>query len=209
MKLIGLGGGIGSGKSSTSVLLAERGAIIVDADLIARQVVEPGGPVLSKLVERFGSEILSPEGTLDRKALADLVFPDPAAVKELNAITHPAIGREIERQIAEHHGTDRVVILDAPLLFDRDRPGMAARILVDVDEEIAVQRLVTFRGFDEADARRRIAAQMSRTERRAKADFVIDNSGSPNDLRDQVEQAWTFIETLADEPENLDKPASG
>ncbi len=203
MKLVGLGGGIGSGKSSTSALLAARGAVIVDADLIARQVVAPAAlagdvSVLGELVERFGSEILHADGTLNRQALAEIVFPDPEAVKALNAITHPAIGAEIERQISVHQGTDRVVILDAPLLFDRDRPGLAGKILVDVDEEIAIDRLVRFRGYDEADARRRVAAQLSRSDRRAKADVIIDNSGSPADLEKQVVDVWAWIQTLPD-----------
>lgn len=197
MKLVGLGGGIGSGKSSVSVLLHEFGAVIVDADLIARSVVEPGHGVLDALVERFGPTVLTSSGLLDRKALAELVFPDPEAVKALNAITHPAIGKEIERQIAVHvDDVEAVVMLDAPLLFERDRPGMVGKILVDVDEEIAVSRLVKFRSFDEADARRRVTAQMTREERRAKADFVIDNSGNLDALRIQVRAAWKWIGEL-------------
>jgi dephospho-CoA kinase len=211
MKLVGLGGGIGSGKSSTSALLAARGAVIVDADLIARQVVAPASlagevSVLNRLVERFGPGILLADKTLNRQALAELVFPDPESVKALNAITHPAIGAEIERQIAVHHDTDHVVILDAPLLFDRDRPGLVGKVLVDVDEELAIDRLVRFRGYDEADARRRVAAQMSRVDRRAKADFVIDNSGSPADLEKQVAELWDWIHTLPHS--HLDQPPS-
>jgi dephospho-CoA kinase len=198
MKLVGLGGGIGSGKSSVSQRLATRGAVIVDADLIARLVVEPGFGVLEQLVDRFGNGILMTDQTLDRKALAVLVFPDPESVKALNAITHPAIGREMERQVSMNKDTDNVVVLDAPLLFERERPDLLGKILVDVDEEIAIKRLVEFRGFDEQDARRRVAAQMTRAERRSKADFVIDNSGSIEDLDAQVTAAWEWIRRLAE-----------
>lgn len=196
MKLVGLGGGIGSGKSSVSQRLAVKGAVIVDADLIARLVVEPGFGVLEQLVDRFGHGVLTMEKTLDRKALATLVFPNPESVKALNAITHPAIGREMERQVSMNKDTDNVVVLDAPLLFERDRPDLLGKMLVDVDEEVAIRRLVDFRGFDEQDARRRVAAQMTRAERRAKADFVIDNSGSIAELDLQVDAAWKWISEL-------------
>jgi dephospho-CoA kinase len=198
MKLVGLGGGIGSGKSSTSELLAQRGAVIVDADRIARLVVEPGhqSGALVKLVEHFGSQILASDGTLNRQKLAEKAFGDPEAVQALNAITHPAIGREIEAQIAVHQGTSAIVVLDAPLLFDRDRPGMVGKVLVDVDEEIAIARLVSWRGFDESDARRRVSAQMSRADRQAKADLIIDNSGTMAELSKQVERVWIWMQSL-------------
>lgn len=198
MKLIGLGGGIGSGKSTVSILLAERGAVIVDADVIARSVVDPGKPALAAIVERFGASVLNSDGTMNRPAVASIVFNDKQALADLNAITHPAIGEEMARQTAAHHGSDRIVILDAALLFDRARPGMVGRMVVDVDPEVAVARLIEFRGFAEADARARIASQMSREERRAKADFVIDNSGDLDSLREQVERAWEWIMTLPD-----------
>jgi dephospho-CoA kinase len=198
MKLVGLGGGIGSGKSSVSQLLALRGAVIVDADLIARQVVEPGTPALIALGDHFGSEILLPDGSLNRKALATIAFSEPTQLAALNAITHPAIAEEIDRQINVHHRSDRVVVLDAALLFDRARPGLAGSMVVDVDPEVAVARLVAFRGFDEADARRRIAAQISREDRRALADVVIDNSGTPDELAGEVDRLWSWISTLPD-----------
>ncbi len=196
VKLIGLGGGIGSGKSTVSLLLAERGAVIVDADVIARLVVEPGRPALRAIVERFGESVLNPDATMNRPAVAAIVFHDEAALKDLNAITHPAIGEEILRQTSAHYGTERIVVLDAALLFDRARPGMVGRIVVDVDPEVAVARLMEFRGFQESDARARIASQMSRDERRAMADFVIDNSGDLDSLRGEVERAWDWIESL-------------
>lgn len=196
MKLIGLGGGIGAGKSTVSALLAARGAVIVDADLIARQVVEPGTATLEALVTKFGPTILSDDRTLDRKALATVAFASTEGVAALNAITHPAIGAEINRQIREHVGADRIVILDAALLFDRARPGLVGSIVVDVDPEVAIGRLVRFRGFDDADARRRVAAQMAREDRVAQADQVIDNSGSPEELAPQIDAVWEWIDTL-------------
>jgi dephospho-CoA kinase len=200
VKLVGLGGGIGTGKSTVSLLLAAKGAVIVDADLIARQVVEPGGPCLAKIVERFGPVVLQSDGTLHRQALAGKVFGHPEELAALNAITHPAIAEEMSRQIAEHAGTDRVVVMDAALLFGSARAGMVGRMLVDVDPEVAIARLVAFRGFTEADARARIASQMSREERLALADFVIDNSGDREALEAQVERAWEWIDSLPDSP---------
>jgi dephospho-CoA kinase len=198
VKLVGLGGGIGAGKSTVSLLLAARGAVIVDADLIARQVVEPGGPCLDKLVERFGPDVLQSDGTLHRPGLAGKVFGHPEALAALNAITHPAISAEMTGQIAAHADGNRVVIMDAALLFNSPRAGMVGRMLVDVDPEVAVARLVQFRGFAEADARARIASQQSREERLAQADFVIDNSGDHAALEEAVAGAWSWIQQLPD-----------
>jgi dephospho-CoA kinase len=196
VKLIGLGGGIGSGKSTVSLLLAERGAVIVDADVIARKVVEPGQPALAAIVSRFGESVLKEDGTMDRPAVAAIVFHDKDALADLNAITHPAIGEEIAQQIAAHQQYDRVVILDAALLFDRVRAGMVGRMVVDVEPEVAVGRLIEFRGFSEVDARARVASQMSRDERRTMADWVIDNSGDRSALQLEVARAWSWIESL-------------
>ena len=200
MKLVGLGGGIGTGKSTVSLLLVAKGAVIVDADLIARVVVEPGGPCLGRLVEHFGETILQNDGTLDRPQLAAKVFGFPEELRVLNSITHPAIAEEMTRQIEAHVGTDKVVVMDAALLFGSPRVGMVGRMLVDVDPEVAVERLVRHRGFSESDARARIASQMSREERLALADFVIDNSGNYEDLQSGVEQAWRWILALPDSP---------
>lgn len=200
MKLVGLGGGIGAGKSTVSLLLARRGAVIVDADLIARQIVQPGGPCLARLVEHFGPEILQDDNTLDRPALAAKVFGHPDELRVLNGITHPAIAEEMASQIARHAGTNRVVVMDAALLFGSPRVGMVGRMLVDVDPETAIERLIRFRGFTEADARARVASQMSREERLALADHVIDNSGDQAALEAAVEAAWTWIQSLPDSP---------
>ena len=196
MKVIGLTGGIGSGKSTVSALLTELGAVVIDADLIARQVVEPGQPAHRALVERFGSGILAEDGTIDRPVLAEVAFADPAALADLNAITHPAVGEVIARRMDEEVGTDHVVVLDVPLLVESGRGGTAAVIVVDCPPEVAVARLVEQRGMSEEDVRRRMAAQASRDERLAKADFVIDNSGSVDALREQVAAAWAWIEQL-------------
>ena len=195
MIVIGLTGGIGAGKSTVSGLLAERGAVIVDADLIAREVVEPGGSAYGPLVERFGPTVVAASGRLDRAALAAVVFSDPDALAALEAITHPAIQEEMARRVAARAGRDDVVVLDIPLLKDRRSP-MAGVVVVDVPEEVAVRRLVEQRGFDEGDARRRIASQISRERRRALADVVVDNSGDLAALTGEIDRVWAWIEGL-------------
>jgi dephospho-CoA kinase len=194
--VVGLTGGIGSGKSTVSALLAERGAVVVDADAITRQLQEPGQPVLAAIVEQFGPEILSADGSLDRAALAAIVFDDPAALKALTAIVHPAVGKEIARRLEAERGGDRVVVLDIPLLVEGGRYQVAGVVVVDVDPDVAVERLVRFRGMSEADARARMANQVSRADRLAKADWVIDNSGDHAALERHVDAAWTWMQTL-------------
>jgi len=196
MVLVGLTGGIGSGKSTVSALLAARGALVVDADAIVRDVQAPGTPVLAAIVERFGTAVLARDGSLDRQALADVVFTDDAALKDLNAIVHPAVGVEIARRLEEAAGTDRVVILDVPLLVESGRDDMAALLVVDVDPEVAVERVVAQRGMREDDVRARIARQASREDRLARATLVIDNGGSREDLEAQVDAAWSQISAL-------------
>jgi len=196
MVVVGLTGGIGSGKSTVASLLSGRGAVIVDADLIARQVVEPGGPAYDPIVARFGPAVVASDGTLDRPALAAIVFADESARLALEAITHPAIQTEMARQMLEHVEGTAPIILDIPLLKVRREPMMGV-IVVDLPEEVAVARLVAFRDFDEGDARRRIAAQMSRDERRALADIVVDNSGSPDQLEAEIDRVWAWMESLS------------
>ncbi|CAN5773299.1 dephospho-CoA kinase [soil metagenome] len=196
MLLIGLTGGIGSGKSSVSARLAEHGAVVVDADAIVREVQAPGQPVFEAMVERFGPSIVGADGGLDRQAVADVVFTDSEALADLNAIVHPAVGGEIARRLEVEAATDHVVILDVPLLVESGRDDMAGLLVVDVDPELAIERLVAHRGFREDDARARIARQASREERRAKADRVIDNSGSLEQLREAADAAWAWIEGL-------------
>jgi len=195
MKLIGLTGAIGSGKSSVSALFERKGAIIIDGDGIAKQLQQQGSPTLQKLVDEFG-DILLDSGELDRAKVAQLVFGDAEMLKRLNAIMHPAIGVEILRQIELNIATDNVVVLDMPLLVENPRDGMSGLVVVDVDPEVAISRLVQFRNMNEEDARRRMASQASREDRLKVADRIIDNSGSPEDLGSQVDDVWDWFATL-------------
>lgn len=193
MVLVGLTGGIGSGKSTVSARLAAHGALVIDADAIVKDVQRQGTPVFDQIVEHFGPGVVGPDGELDRPALADVVFADPEALAALNAVVHPAVGAEIARRLEEAAGTDRVVVLDVPLLVESGRDDMAHLIVVDVDPEVAVQRVVEHRGMREADVRARIARQASREDRLAKATIVIDNGGSPADLESRVDQVWAEL----------------
>jgi len=195
MKLIGLTGAIGSGKSSVSALFARKGAIIIDGDSIAKQLQQKDSPTLQKLVDEFG-DILLESGELDRAKVAQLVFGDAEMLKRLNAIMHPAIGVEIMRQIELNMTTDNVVVLDMPLLVENPRDGMSGLVVVDVDPEVAISRLVQFRNMNEEDARRRMASQASREDRLKVADRIIDNSGNPEDLGPQVDDVWDWFATL-------------
>lgn len=197
MVVVGLTGGIGAGKSTVSAALAERGAVVIDADAITREIQEPGTEVFDAMVERFGERIVGPDGRLDRPAVADIVFADADALADLNAIVHPAVGAEIARRLGEEVGGDHVVVLDVPLLVESGRDDLAGLVVVDVDPEIAVERLVRHRGFRESDARSRICHQAPREERLARADLVIDNSGSLDDLRPQIERCWEWARGLA------------
>lgn len=196
--VVGLTGGIGSGKSTVAELLERHGAVVVDADRITRDLQKPGTAVFEAMVERFGPAIVATDGTLDRAAVAEVVFSDPAALADLNRIVHPEVGKEIARRLAELEGTDEIVVLDVPLMVETARGGFAGLLVVDVDPEIAVRRLVDGRGFSEDDARRRIAVQASRQERLGLADHVIENSGTVAELQTKVEAAWAWIETLRD-----------
>jgi dephospho-CoA kinase len=196
--LLGLTGGIGSGKSTVSALLAEKGAVIIDADAITRSVQQPGQPVFDAMVTRFGRGIVGPDGSLDRAGLAAIVFADEQARKDLEHIVHPAVGAEMLRQMQAEADTDHVVVYDVPLLVEAARRAMsfAGVIVVDIDPDIAVQRVVEQRGMAERDVRARIANQASRAERIGVADKVIDNSGTRDDLRRQVDEVWAWIQTL-------------
>jgi dephospho-CoA kinase len=186
---IGLTGGIGSGKSTVSALLAERGAVVVDADRIAREVVEPGTPGLQAVVAEFGTEVLGPDGALDRPALAAVVFADPAARARLDGIVHPLV-RARATELAAAAPPDAVVVHDIPLLVET---GQADRydlvLVVEADPDIRIARLVQ-RGLPERDARARIAAQATDEQRRAVADVVLDNSGTREELTAQVDRFW-------------------
>lgn len=196
MRLVGLTGGIGSGKSTVSALLARRGAVIVDADQVVRDVQQPGSPVVRAMAERFGEQVVSADGSLDRQAVAAVVFSDPEALGDLNKIVHPAVRAEMDRQVRAHLDSDRVVVLDIPLLTENPRKGLQGIIVVDVSEEVQVERLLRYRGFDEDDARARIARQASRADRLATATKLVDNSGDIDDLERQVDEVWAWLESL-------------
>ena len=200
---IGLTGGIGAGKSTVADALVERGAVLIDADRIVHDLQEPGAPVFKAMVERWSAVIVAPDGSLDRAAVAEIVFNDADELAALNGIVHPAVGVEMSARRAATAGTDSVVILDIPLLVRPDGQrvrdeyqDLAAVIVVDVDPEIAVARLVESRGFREADARARVSSQASRDHRLEVADFVVDNSGSLEDLDRQLDRLWEWIATL-------------
>jgi dephospho-CoA kinase len=178
-----------------SALFARKGAIIIDGDGIAKQLQQKGSATLQKMVDEFG-DILLDTGELDRAKVAQLVFGDADLLKRLNAIMHPAISAEILRQIEMNMATDNVVVLDMPLLVENPREGMSGLVVVDVDPEVAISRLVQFRHMNEDDARRRMASQASREDRLKVADRVIDNSGSPDELDAQVDEVWDWFATL-------------
>ena len=196
MLLVGLTGGIGSGKSTVSAMLAERGAIIIDGDAVVRELQQPGSPVVEAIAARFEG-VVGDDGHLDRSALAAIVFNDPAALADLNGIVHPPLGEEIRRRIDVERATDHVVVLDLPLLTERPRSDLDATIVVDVDPEIAVERLAKSRGMDESDARARMANQASREQRVAIATHVLDNSGDVEALEAQVDAVWAELSASA------------
>lgn len=189
MLRIGLTGGIGSGKSTVSALLAARGAVVIDADRLAREVVEPGTPGLAAVVEAFGESVLQDDGTLDRPALAAIVFADPEARRRLDGIVHPLV-RSRSAELAAAAPEDAVVVHDVPLLVETGRTaGYDLVLVVQADPQARVQRLA-HRGLSEAEARARMAAQADDEQRRAVADVVLDNSGTESELADQVAEFW-------------------
>lgn len=196
MILLGLTGGIGSGKTVVSSMLAVRGAIIIDADAVVRELQAPGQPLLRELADAFGESIIASDGNLDRGALANIAFNDKDALARLNKIVHPAVGKEMDRRLDEQRSTDNVVVLDIPLLAENPRKGLCGVIVVDVPVETAVSRLVEFRNMDETDARARIANQASREKRLAIADVVVENSGTLEDLSRRVDEVWAWAQTL-------------
>ena len=194
MKSVALTGGVGSGKSTVASLLAERGAYIIDADAIAREIVEPGQPALAEIVEAFGPDMVDAQGRLRRSRLAEMVFDDPAALARLNAITHPRIAARSGELLASAPA-DALVVYDMPLLVEQGPEalvGWDAVVVVDAPDEVRLERLVT-RGLDRADAQRRMAAQASREERLAAADVVIDNGRDLAHTEEQVQGLWNRL----------------
>ncbi len=200
MLAVGLTGGIGAGKSTVGQLLVGLGAHLVDADLIARQVVAPGGPAYQPMVERFGPGIVAADGTIDRPKVAELVFGHPDALADLNSITHPAIGVEMIARKDDFADTDDIVVLDIPLLrpVHRELLSLAAVVVVDAPTEVALQRLIFQRGMSPEDAEARIGSQIDRASRLEGADLVIDNSGDQDHLADEVDRAWAALVALRD-----------
>ena len=194
MLLVGLTGGIGSGKSTVARMLEQRGAVVFDADLLARKAVEMGTPGYQAVVERFGADVLAPGGDLDREALASIVFADPAARRDLEAIVHPEVRRMFAEGTEEHRDSNRVVVFSAPLLVET---GMhtAFEVLLVVSTTVItqVQRLMRDRGMSEDAVRARIAAQAPLEDKAAVADVLIDNEGSIEELEAQVERAWADL----------------
>jgi dephospho-CoA kinase len=194
--LVALTGGIASGKSTVARRLAELGAVVVDADRVAREVVEPGTPGLARIAQEFGTDVIAPDGTLDRAALGAIVFGDGAARALLNAITHPAVGERSRALFAAalEADPDAVVVYDVPLLVNERGETRADEfdrvIVVTADEETRVRRLVELRGMDEAEARRRIASQAPESARLAIADDVIDANGTLEHTLAQVDALW-------------------
>ena len=196
MILIGLTGGIGSGKSEVARLLTERGAEIIDADLIVRELQQPGAEIYEKMIELFGSEVVATDKSLDRTAIAKKVFTDESLLKTLNQLVHPVVKRVMNERVESFRDTEKVVILDIPLLVENPREGLDGVLVVDLDAEIAVKRLVEQRNMSADDARARIAKQATREQRLAIANHVIDNSGDRNALSQKIEIAWSWIKSL-------------
>ena len=198
--LVGLTGNIASGKSTVARLLSERGATIIDADVLSRRAVEPGTPAYDRIVERWGSDVVAPDGLLNRAALRNLVFPDHDELEELNRIVHPEVNRLRDRLVSDAVGRgDRVVVCDVPLLFEKKMVDEFTRVvLVDAPRPLRLERLVHDRGLDETEALDMIAAQMPAELKRARADYVIDNVGTLTDLEAKVAQVWMELEREAE-----------
>ncbi|MFI7124335.1 dephospho-CoA kinase [Nonomuraea sp. NPDC050153] len=189
----GLTGGIGSGKSEVSKRLAARGAVVIDADRIAREVVEPGTPGLARVVAAFGAGVLRPDGSLDREKLGSIVFADPERLAALNAIVHPLVGERVA-ELQSRSADDAITVYDVPLLAENHlAPMYDVVIVVDAADETRIRRLAEHRGMPEADAKARIAAQASREDRLAVADIVIPNEGSLAELDARVDEVWAEL----------------
>lgn len=206
MFLVGLTGNIGSGKSTVAQLLSERGATIIDADVLARRAVETGTEAHRAIAERWGTSVLAADGTLDRAALRRIVFSDPAELEQLNEIVHPEVERmRAERVERARQRGDRLVVCDIPLLFERHMTERFDRIvLVDAPRPMRLERLVRERGLREAEAMAMIVAQMPAELKRARADLVIDNDGSLTALDQRVSEVWSELVAAAEAVETVD-----
>ena len=197
---MGLTGGIASGKSVVAARLAEHGAIVVDADAIAREVVEPGTPGLARIAEEFGPGVIAADGSLDRPALGAIVFADPAKLAVLNGITHPAVLELSQRRFAEAEAADpeAIVVYDVPLLSEvRGRTEFDVVVVVSAPEETRIERMVSLRGMSRIEAERRIRSQVSEDERRSLADFVIESGGTLDETIAQADDVWAELHQRA------------
>lgn len=209
MLKVGLTGGTGAGKSTVAEALRARGAVVVDADAVAREVVAAGTPGLAEVVQAFGPAVLRPDGTLDRAALGEVVFADPARRAVLNAIVHPRVA-ERTAELVGAAPPDAIVVHDVPLLVENGlAPAYDVVVVVDAPAETQVRRLVRHRGLTEEQARARVAAQASREERRAVADVVLDGGGSIEDLHAQVARLWDDLRRRAAASPDAGEAATG
>jgi dephospho-CoA kinase len=192
--LVGLTGGIGSGKSTVARMLESRGAVVFDADVLAREAVESGTPGHAAVIERFGANVLAPGGELDREALASIVFADPAARRDLEAIVHPEVRRLFAEGAEAYEGTDRVVVLSAPLLVETGmHTAFEVLVVVSATPHTQTERLMRDRGMSEPAIRARIAAQAPLEAKSEVADFILDNEGSMEELERQVDRVWADL----------------
>ena len=199
-------GGIGSGKSTVSAALETRGAKLVDADEVVRELQRPNGEIFTNLVQEFGEIIINEDGQLNRQKLADIAFSDPGDLEKLNKIVHPAVGKEMAKRRNAFIRQGYIVLVDIPLLVTsegtlarKEYQDFTGKIVIDCDEKIAVSRLVKFRGFREDDAWARIDKQASRKQRLEVADFVIDNNGDNDSLEVQIDSCWSWMTSLDSE----------
>jgi dephospho-CoA kinase len=201
MRVLGLTGGIGSGKSVVAQMFARLGAVVIDADQLAREVVEPGQPALREIATAFGPDVLLPDGRLDRPKLAGIIFADPAERAKLDAITHPRIRARMDEGIKARRSGPGILIVDIPLLYENDRTHSVERVIVVwVDPQTQLRRIRHRDGLSTDAARQRIAAQMPLEAKRARADHVIDNSGTREDTRRQVEAIYHLYAPAATSP---------
>lgn len=192
--MLGITGNIASGKSRVAARFGELGAVVVSADQLAREAVEPGTPALAAIVRRFGKAVLQDDGSLDRQKLGGLVFADAEARRQLEMITHPAIARLAEERLRQLRGTKKLVVYEAPLLFEAGAEGRVDRVLVvTADEEVRLARLMARDGLDRRAALQRIRAQLPQEQKAARADYVIDNSGDWQECCRQVDALWTEL----------------
>ena len=208
MLLVGLTGNIASGKSTVAALLAARGATVIDADELARRAVEPGSSVLRAIVDRWGPDVLGPDGALDRAMLRGIVFNDPDQLDALNRLVHPEVERLRAAAVAEaRERGDRIVVCDIPLLFEKKMVDqLDAVVLVDAPRPLRLERVVTERGLGATEAMAMIAAQMPSELKQARADLVIHNAGTRQELGRRVDAVWTSLRALAEARESAGVP---